>query len=227
VNAPDQHLFDDVEQRSAEWYALRLGIPTASGMANVMAQPRAAFEDEAATRRQYRVAKALEKLTGRSHEDKFTSRYTALGIEREPMAREAYNMVSGHEVTEVGFVRATHLDVGASPDGLVGTKGGVEIKCPSLAVHWEYVQRTTVPPEYHWQVHTNILCTGADWWDFVTFNPDFEDGLDLHIIRVHRDEGELLKLEQGITRFNHDVRNTVEQMQALKSQRLDAMGGAA
>jgi hypothetical protein len=89
------------------------------------------------------------------------------------------------------------------------------------------VQRTTVPPEYHWQVHTNILCTGADWWDFVTFNPDFEDGLDLHIIRVHRDEGELLKLEQGITRFNHDVRNTVEQMQALKSQRLDAMGGAA
>lgn len=225
MNAPDQHLFDDVEQRSAEWWALRLGIPTASGMANVMAQPRDKSEDEAATRRQYRVAKALEKLTNRSHEDKFASRYTAIGIEREPMARDEYSLVAGYEITQVGFVRAKYLDIGASPDGLVGTEGGVEIKCPSLAVHWEYLQRTTVPPEYHWQVHTNILCTGAKWWDFVTYNPDFEDGLQIHIIRVMRDEAELMKLEQAVARFNRDVKTTVEQMQALKAKRLAALEG--
>ena len=81
------------------------------------------------------------------------------------------------------------LEVGCSPDGLVGEDGGIEGKCPNPATHPSYLELVDTPPsEYRWQVQGSMLVTGRPWWDFVSYHPDFPDELQLHVVRVKRDE---------------------------------------
>lgn len=206
-------------QQDEAWRLLRIGCATASGFANVLAKGKGS--EEATTRRNYRMRLALETLTGTPEEEGFTSKDMATGIEREAPGRTAFEIDTGHTVEEVSFVKLDAMPVGCSPDGLIyGMKKGLELKCPSKAVHFEYLSLTDKPPAvYVPQVQGCMLVTGYESWYFATYNPDFPPELQLHWIEVQRDEAYIKNLEEELFRFNFDVKKTVQEMQKLIAAR--------
>ena len=192
----------DHPQGSEEWLASRSGIATASCFADVMAVIKSG---EAASRRNYRAKLVVERLTGKPVKG-FVTKAMEQGTEREPLARVAYEAETGNSVSEVGLCRHDTLECGASPAGLIGDKGGLEIKCPELATHLEYLRLKTVPAEYFWQVQGGLWITGREWWDFVSFNPDFPENLQLAVRRVQRDEDAIKRLSAEVARFMDEVR---------------------
>lgn len=205
-------------QQDEAWRALRLGCATGSGFAHVMA--KGVGGGEALTRRDYRIRLALEILTGVPEEPGFSSRDIRIGIEREPLARVAFEMETGLLVEEVSFVKLDAQPVGCSPDGLIGRDSGLEVKCPNKATHFEYLNLIDKPPAvYVPQVQGCMHVTGRSHWYFATFNPDFPPELQLHWFRVERDEAYIKRLEEDLFRFTFDVKKTVEEMQRLITKR--------
>jgi hypothetical protein len=202
-------------QGTDEWRAARAGIATASEFAAILSKPRDG-KGEATGRRNYRVRLVVERLAGRPLEGGFTSAATRQGTEREPLAREAYETHTGNLVQEVGVCRHDELECAASPDGLISPDGGVEIKCPELAAHLDYIRRRDEPPEYRAQIQGNLWITGRQWWDFVSFNPDFPPHLQLVIRRVPRDEKYITGLELAVRLFMDEVRAEEAEVRALQ-----------
>lgn len=209
---------DQVIQGTDEWLALRLGHATGSNLDACLAQGKGSAE--AATRAQYRVRLAVERMTGKVMEHGFKSAAMQHGTDQEPFARMAYEERTGNIVEEMAFIKHDYLMAGVSPDGLVGAVGMVEFKCPSPAVHWEYLQLTDRPPStYKAQVYGQLWISKREWCDFVSYNPDFPESLQLHIVRVYRDEAYINELAAGVTKFLYDVEKTVKEMKALAEQR--------
>jgi len=204
----------DCAQGTTEWHAARAGVCTASRFADVMAKVKSG---EAAGRRNYRVDLVVETLTGRPL-DGFTNAAMRQGIEREPMARLAYETETGLSVEQVGFLMHDSLRAGASPDGLIGAAGGLEIKCPERSAHLTYLKQTAEPPEYTWQIQGGMWITGREWWDFVSWNPDFPEGLQLIVRRIPRDDKAIATLAIEVKAFMEEVDNEVEQMSRLAEQ---------
>jgi hypothetical protein len=175
-------------QNSPEWYATRAGKLTGSRADVPTAKPKSGT-GEAITRRDYRIQMALERIVGRSLEDRYLSRDMLWGKENEPLARYAYEAHTGNLVEEVGFLHLPSLPVGCSLDGVVedrGLRGFIEIKCPKSATHWEYLQLSGAPDEYRFQLIHNFWVTGFDFCDFVTFDPRYPKPLRLAVRRVMR-----------------------------------------
>ena len=220
------------QQRTEAWFAARCGCITASNMHCVMAKPKAAKKDgtysdapsaEATTRMNYRVRLAIEQITGiPDKEDTISTPAMRRGEEREAAAAMHYEIVTGNEVEHVQFVKFDGHPIGASPDGLVGKRGGIETKCGNQATHLSYLQRTTVPPEYEWQVHGVIWVCELDWVDFVSYHPDFPEALRLAIIRVRRDEEKIRQLQEGCGIFIGDVARTRRLIENLMAQHKEA-----
>lgn len=205
-------------QQDEAWRALRLGCATGSGFAHVLAKGKGS--EEATTRRNYRIRLALEILTGVPEESSFTSRDIQTGIEREPLARAAFEMETGHLVEEVSFIKLDSIPVGCSPDGLIDDDAGFEVKCPSKAVHFEYLSLTNTPPAvYVPQVQGSMHVTGRSHWYFASFNPDFPPELQLHWFRVERDELYIKRLEDELFKFTFEVKKTVEEMRQMIARR--------
>lgn len=217
---------DEIIQGTPEWFQQRLGCATGSNFDACMAQGKG--NAEASTRAQYRVRLAVERITQKVLESGFKSAAMNHGTETEPFARMAYEAATGNYVDEVSFVRHQFLKAGVSPDGLIESDGMVEIKCPTPAVHWDYLNLVDQPPAaYKWQVYGQMWVTGRKWVDFVSYNPLFPEELQLHIVRVKRDEQLIQELHAGVTKFLHDVDNTVKEMNALAQQRKAALKGKA
>jgi predicted phage-related endonuclease len=106
------------------------------------------------------------------------------GVEHEPFARDHY---SGHyqQAVECGFMRREEdgWTLGLSPDGLVGTNGGVEIKCPRAKTHVAWTLADKVPAQHMAQVQAALLVSGREWWDFASYC----GGLPLFVKRVTPD----------------------------------------
>jgi len=108
-------------------------------------------------------------------------------------------------VTEVGFFDHPALMAGASPDGLIGAEGLLEIKCPQLATHLEYLALDAEPAEYTAQIQGQMWILGMQWCDFVSFNPDFPDHLQLIVHRISRDDAFIAKLASEVAQFLEEV----------------------
>ena len=199
-------------QGMPEWLQARHGIPTASRFGAIMAKIKSG---EAADRRNYRADLVVELLTGRPLEG-FSTPAMRQGIEREPLARLAYEAETGEMVTEVGLCLHDTMGAGASPDGLIGTDGGLEIKCPERAAHLRYLQQAAEPPEYTWQIQGGMWITGRAWWDFVSWNPDFPEHLQLIIRRIKRDDKAIADLAAEVGLFITEVAAEVARCNALK-----------
>lgn len=184
----------EVEQGTSEWFAARLGKATASKFQDLLAKTKTGVS---ASRQNYISQLVIERLTGVAPVF-FTTQAMQDGIEREPIARMAYEIETGNIVEEVGFILHESLDCGASPDGLIGDDGGIEIKCPQPAAHLEYLQSDKAPAKYMAQIQGGMWITRRKWWDFVSFNPDFPAHLQLKIVRVMRDDDYIQKLEVEI-----------------------------
>jgi hypothetical protein len=196
----------------------------------MLSQPREKSAKESAGRRNLRVRLALERVVGRPVESDYQSQSMREGSEREADALAYYEALTGVLLDKTGFLSHRSLMAGASLDGhLDDFTGIVEVKSPIPATHWEYLRSNTVPLDYTRQIQHQLWITGAEWCDFVSFNPDFPDALRLKVVRFLRDEPALLDYEQKVRAFLADVERDVDAIRSMANLRgqLEAAAGVA
>lgn len=191
----------DCDQSSEEWYAARLGIPTASMFDVVMAVGKQG--GKSVGRVSYLNKLVGEILTGEPMES-----YSNADMERgklmEDEARDLYSFTHGVEPQRVGFVR--NGNKGASPDSLLGDKGGLEIKSAAAHIQVARLLADDLPSEHKAQVHGSMWVCEREFWDFVSYCPK----LPLFVKRVYRDEDYIKKLEREVELFNVELQQTVD-----------------
>ena len=199
-------------QRTDDWFARRCGKATGSRIADIVAKTKTGW---GAARVNYLAQLVAERLTGRV-EDGFKSSAMQWGIDTEPQAIEAYEAITLSVVDPVGFVDHPHIGMaGASPDGLVGDDGLVEIKCPNTATHIDALLGSAIPGKYLTQMQWQIACTGRQWCDYVSFDPRMPPHLQMRIERVERDYGRIDELEKMVSDFLAEVASKVEALQKV------------
>lgn len=196
-----------MEQRTEEWFTARRGKATASRFADVMA--RLKNGTEGATRKNYRIQLVVERLTEQSMET-YTNAAMQWGVDNEPIALLSYKLKTGNKVQDVGFVPHDTLEAGASPDGLIGVDGVLEIKCPNTATHIEYLHASDLPSEYVAQVQGQLWITGRKWCDFISFDPRMPEASQLLVVRVERDQSYIDMLEAEVRQFLDEVEVELE-----------------
>jgi putative phage-type endonuclease len=201
-----------IEQRTEEWFQQRLGKVTASRISDVIAKTKTGVST---SRQNYLVQLVSERITGKKG-DSFVNQAMLDGIEREGAARELYMRTRGVSVTEVGFFdHPTIAMSGASPDGAVNSEeegkyaGLIEIKCPIETTHTNTLMSKSVPSKYIPQMQWQLACTGAKWVDFVSYNPNFPEELQLFVARVDRDDTYIGELEAEVIKFLDEVEQTI------------------
>jgi hypothetical protein len=163
-------VYRDIEQRSPEWFALHVGIPTASDINKIVTSTGKV----SAQRTEYLYRLAGERVLGTVEQNGLNTVWTRRGTELEPEARSVYAMENEVEVEEVGFITDDQGRYGCSPDGLILPNKGLEIKCPSLSVFVGYVLGGKLPTEYKVQVQASLFITGLEQWDFFAYYPDMK-----------------------------------------------------
>ena len=139
------------------------------------------------------------------------------GNEDEGAARDCYSFVTGNEVEQVAFVKHPYLDcAGCSPDGLVGSDGLVEIKRKIPALHIAYILKNEVPTEYRKQMMFQMACTGRQWCDFASYCPELPEEMQLFVIRYHRNDDAIKKMEVAVMEFNASVDKMIADLEALR-----------
>ena len=202
-----------MDQRTDEWFASRLGKATASRIADIIAKTKTG---PSASRENYAVQLVLERIT-QSKGESYSNAAMQWGTETEPLARQAYELKRGLFVDEVGFIdHPTIANSGASPDGLVGTDGLLEIKCPNSATHMETLVTRKIPQKYIPQMTWQMACTGRSWCDFVSFDPRFPEHLQIFIERIEYDPTYVRMLELEVTQFLDEVEKKVEILRKMK-----------
>ena len=201
-----------MEQRSPEWFKEKLGKVSASRIADVVARTRTGY---AASRTNYMAQLVCERLTGKQAES-FSNAAMEWGVEQEGPARDAYSAKVGELVTEVGFISHPTIPMaGASPDGLVGTNGCVEIKCPSTATHIEYLFDREPPQKYFYQMQWQMACTGTEWCDWVSYDPRMPAELQLLVVRISRDTDCITILEKEVSEFLAELDGKVSKLKEM------------
>jgi putative phage-type endonuclease len=201
-----------IEQRTEEWFQQRLGKVTASRISDVIAKTKTGVST---SRQNYLVQLVSERITGKKG-DSFVNQAMLDGIEREGAARELYMRTRGVSVTEVGFFDHPVIkNSGASPDGAVNSEeegkyaGLIEIKAPIETTHTNTLMSKSVPSKYIPQMQWQLACTGAKWVDFVSYNPNFPEELQLFVARVDRDDTYIGELEAEVIKFLDEVEQTI------------------
>jgi putative phage-type endonuclease len=200
-------------QQTPEWFLARVGKATASRIKDIVAKTKTGVS---ASRKNYAVELALERLTG-SKKEGFTNAAMQHGIDQEPYAKLAYENRTGQLIQDVGFLEHPTIPMsGASPDGFPG-EGLIEIKCPNSATHLDNLIRGSADPDYLPQMYWQMACTGRPWCDFVSFDPRFPDHLQLAIYRVNTDAQKIKELENEVCQFLTEVDLIVEKLNGIAS----------
>jgi len=204
----------EIVQRSPEWHQLRAGKVTASRVADIVAKTKTGYS---ASRENYLAQLVCERMTQKPAES-YSNAAMQWGTDQEPFARAAYEADKDVLVEEVGFVvHPTIEGAGASPDGLVGLFGLVEIKAPNSSTHIQTLLDQKIPEKYNIQMQWQMACTGRQWCDFVSFDPRMAEGLQLFIKRVEYDPIYVAQLEKEVINFLMDVEDKIQQLNKLKA----------
>lgn len=199
-----------------DWQRARLGKITASKFGIVKRLKTGEWSETALS---YLYDLLGEHLTGEPSQTFVGNDATEWGNLYEREALEAYTKRTGRKVKQVNnFMQHSEMKlVGGTPDGLVGEKGIIEVKCPfTFKNHLRTVITRTVPDEYKAQVHGHLWLSGRQWCDFVSFDPRIPTKhrhARLVIVRVTRNPLILNDLENTIGEF-HDL--LLEKLTALK-----------
>lgn len=194
----------EIEQGTEEWKKARLGIPTASNFDSIVTTKG----DPSKQAQKYLYRLAGERVSGVG-EETYQNAAMARGIELEAEARAFYELT--HEVTvkQVGICYPDEKKrFSCSPDGLVGEAGLIEIKCPLIATHVGYLLDCTLPMDYWQQVQGQLLVTGREWCDFISYYP----GLKPLIVRVERDNAFIFKLLEALNAFCKELDSVVKRI---------------
>jgi putative phage-type endonuclease len=205
-------IYKDVEQGTPEWFEMRCGKVTASRMADVTAKTKTGY---GAGRKNYMAELLVERLTGKTAES-YTNTAMQWGIDTEPQARAAYCFLYDAEVEQIAFADHPTIELsGASPDGLVGDKGLIEIKCPNTATHIDYLLTNKVPDKYVKQMQWQMACLKREWCDFVSFDPRLPEKLQILRLRFERDDDLIPMLENEVSIFNEELSEKLEKLEQL------------
>jgi predicted phage-related endonuclease len=201
-------------QGSELWAKLRCGCATASRAADIIATTK---KGEAAVRAGYRMELICERLTEMPY-PQYVSKEMQWGLDHEAEARVAYELHKGELVDTCGFVLHPSIPMfGASPDGLVGEDGLIQIKCPTTKTHLEWLQAGTVPLEHIPQMLAELSCTGRDWCDFVSYDPRLPAHLQLFVKRYQRDDKLVAAIETEVAHFNRELDSVMQSLPAAPS----------
>jgi putative phage-type endonuclease len=205
-------MLHNCDQGTAEWFAARLGKATASRICDIVATTKGGW---GASRKNYAAQLMTERLTGEPA-DSFTNAAMQWGVATEPEARQAYSFRHDVDVVEVGFIDHPRIAMsGASPDGLVGSAGLVEIKCPTSATHITTLLEGKVPAKYVTQMQWQLACTGRHWCDFASYDPRLPESMRLFVARIERDEAEITRLEDAVAEFLAEIDQTVRRLREI------------
>jgi putative phage-type endonuclease len=188
----------EIIQGTDAWHAMRRGKVTASRVADLMAKTKSG---PAASRGNYMAELLCERLTGES-QPFFMNDAMRWGTEKEPEARSAYSFHTDNDVTEIAFVdHPTIKMAGASPDGLIGTDGLLEIKCPLTATHLDTLATGKPKGSYVTQMQWQMACTGRQWCDFASYDPRLPEAMRLFVTRIPRDPALIAEMEAEVSAF--------------------------
>lgn len=185
-------------QGSPEWIQARLGIPTASQFHRIIS-PKKLKPSESAEKYMYEL---LAEQMLQEPIDTNSSEFMVRGSTLEAGAIEYYELQRDVDTEKVGFILTDDRLVGCSPDRLVGDDGGLEIKCPSAAVHVGYLV-DGFDDNHRIQVQGCMYVTGRDWWDLESYNPL----LPAVVARAERDELVTEALSEGLKAFFAKMRD--------------------
>jgi len=196
----------DMEQGSDEWLAARLGKPSASNFSKLITTKG----DPSKSAGKYITDLVAERLSGEVTSF-YTNDHMARGTLLEPEARSAYEFITDSEVLEVGFIVHKSFEYGCSPDGLIGTDGGVEIKCPAAATMVGYYEKpASLVTAYYQQIQGCIWLTGRAWWDAFAYHPTMAKHV---LVRVERNDEFIDKLAAEVKAAVTEIKNQVEKYQ--------------
>ncbi|WP_455466933.1 lambda exonuclease family protein [Bartonella sp. B39] len=204
-----------MEQRTAEWFQVRLGKITASNIYNVLSKtakglPTSKYDD-------YKITLITERLTEEisPHYETEDMRW---GIDHEEDAIKEYEFIYDTHVTKCGFIQHPTMEMaGASPDGLIGDHGLIEVKCPRSKTHIRFFLDNQIKPEYLAQMQFQMACTGRQWCDFVSYDPRFTGQsapLRIKAKRVHRDEKQIAYINKAVEAFLVEIERDTEKILA-------------
>ena len=202
----------DVLQGSQEWKRARARKVTSSRISAVLSRAKGG-KSEGTTRSKYKAQLVAEILTGEPQEAAFASKPTEDGKETEPFARAAYEAATGVYVDQVGIVLHPTIDrYSASPDGLVGTRGMMQIKCPLPHTHIYWMLAGVVPTEHEPQMQSEMDCAERDWSDFVSYCPVLPPALRLFVCRLPRDDKRIQEITAEVNVFLREVDEIIERL---------------
>jgi len=191
----------DCEQGSDEWFALRMGIPTASNFSLVLASGKGG--DASKTRQTYLYKLAGEIITGRQPSEGFSNIHTERGHRMEPDARAFYAYMNDVEPKQVGFIRNGRK--GGSPDSLIGENGLLEIKTKLPHLMIETLLKGEFPPAHKAQCQGNLWVAEREWIDLFVYWP----AIPPFVIRAERDEPYISRLSGEVDLFNAELDEVV------------------
>lgn len=203
-------------QGSPEWIAARVGKVTASRVADIVAKTKTGYS---AMRANYLAELLTERLTGQPA-PKFTNAAMEWGSANEADARTAYEFERSVSVEQVGLIPHPSIAMAAaSPDGLVGTDGLVEIKAPNTATHLETLLGGSVPAKYVTQMQFQMACTSRQWCDFCSYDPRLPIHMQLFVRRLERDDKHIAELESEIRKFLIELDDKIAALNSLYGQK--------
>lgn len=192
------------EQGSNEWFAARLGRPSASMFSKFITSA-----GKASTSADSYINELIaERLTG-LRVPIYVNEHMERGTRLEPEAREMYEFVTDQKVTEYGFILDDSEEFGCSPDGMVGEDGGIEIKCPADSTMIGYHRNNkSFINKYKQQIMGCMMITGRSWWDLMAYS----ETIPHLIVRVERDDEYIEKLAAEIQKAVNIIVNETENL---------------
>jgi hypothetical protein len=189
-----------MEQGSEAWHELKLGRFSGTRLGNIQSgKSTASYQNT--------IAEVAAEIITQSKEDSYVNADMERGIDLEPEAAKEYELITGYSIKEVGFIEPEN-DLaewtGISPDRLVEDNGGLEIKCPKVNTHFNYIKAGKLPNTYKWQVQGALWVTKLEWWDFMSYYPKLKP----FIIRVYPD----LEMHEKIETELEIAKNAVKEM---------------
>jgi putative phage-type endonuclease len=192
-------------QGTDEWFKARLGKVTASKVSDIMTKTKSGY---GASRKNYMGQLLCERLTGK-REESYTNAAMMRGTELEPKARAFYE-VSNSDVIECGLIDHPAIKMfAASPDGLVGDEGLIEIKCPNTMTHVDFLLSKKPDSKYITQMQVQMACTGRKWCDFVSFDDRLPVEMQFSTVRIMRDDAYISEVEAEVKLFLEELDNLV------------------
>jgi hypothetical protein len=209
-----------MEQRTDEWFQVRVGKLTASQVGKALATTKSGWS---VSRHDLRMQLACEHLTGVSCETPFVANEAVQrGIDQEDTSVRFYEGLHGAVVDRsVGFLESDDHTCGCSPDGLVmdgHVRGLLECKNPTTKNHVLYMRAGIVPPQYAAQLTHSLCVAGPDYQfiDFFSFDSRLPPGLQTFLVREWRDEAKVTAHADAVAVFLSEIRTEVDELLLLQ-----------